>query len=278
MIAQPAADALRVARFLRGRLRFRVRPDDVFISSYPRSGTTWLQHITHVLQSGGDLDFTHISAVAPWFERSLSLGRSTGADFAALSGPRIFKSHLPRVWLPRGARHIYVRRDGRDVLVSYYHFYRSHLGYRGDFDAFFDRFMRGDLQYGSWFKHVAGWNRDAGDPSLLIVDYERLLEDLEREISRIAAFLGIALDAASRARLASTCDFAFMKRHEAKFDHAAAEPGGADAAEPGRFIRSGVRGGFAALFSADHQRRFELRLQKPAAWPALELNLPEFLH
>ncbi len=278
MIGAGAGDALRVARFLHGRSQFRARAGDIFISSYPRSGTTWLQHIAHALRSGGDLDFAHISEVVPWFERSLSLGRRSAGDFAALPGPRIFKSHLPRAWLPRGARYLYVQRDGRDVLVSYYHFYRSHLGLDESFERFFERFMRGELQYGSWFKHVAGWNRCAGDHSVLIVRYERLLEDLEREIDRIASFLELAPDARTRERLRAICDFAFMKLHEAKFDHSTAEPAGAaDAVAPGRFIRRGTRGAFAELFSAEHHRRFEARLAAPPRWPGLELDLPAFL-
>jgi hypothetical protein len=168
------ADALRIARYLRGRVQFKVRADDLFISSYPRSGTTWLQHIAHTLRSGGDSGFAHIADVVPWFERSLALGRCSAADLDHLPSPRVFKSHLPRAWLPRGARYVYVRRDGRDVAVSYFHFYRSHLGFSGSFDQFFEHFLRGDLQYRSWFKHVAGWQRFAADPAQLILDYDAL--------------------------------------------------------------------------------------------------------
>ena len=36
---------------------FRPRPDDIFIASYPRSGTTWMQMILYQMISGGDMDF-----------------------------------------------------------------------------------------------------------------------------------------------------------------------------------------------------------------------------
>jgi len=122
---QALADSFRCARFLRGAAAHHARPDDVYISSYPRSGTTWLTLIVHLLRGGG-LEFEHLSRVVPWYERDLALGRATAQDYLQLPGPRVFKSHLPHAWLPRGARYLYVMRDGRDVAVSYYHFYTSH--------------------------------------------------------------------------------------------------------------------------------------------------------
>jgi hypothetical protein len=50
-----------------------------------------------------------------------------------------------------------IARNGKDVAVSFFHFSRSHHGFRGTFDEFFDRFMWGRVEWGSWFKHVKGW-------------------------------------------------------------------------------------------------------------------------
>lgn len=274
--AELAADAARVARFLKGLSAFRVRPSDIFISSYPRSGTTWLQHITHALRSHGDLSFDHINDVVPWFERQLALGRCTARDFEALPAPRLFKSHLPRAWLPRGARYIYVARDGRDVATSYFHFYRSHLRFGGTFDDFFERFLRGDLQYGSWFKHVAGWCASRSDSSQLDVSYQQLHAALPLELERLARFCRISITPRERTALATHCSFAFMKRQESKFDHAAREPNGA-AKVAGQFIRKGQTGGFTELFGAEHERRFRAQLIAPIRLPTVELRLSAFL-
>ena len=122
------------------RLRdFQPRPDDIFVVTYPRSGTTWTQMILYQLTTDGRMDFAHITQVCPWFERALKAGR----DLDALPGPRVFKSHLPYRRIPKGpCRYIYVARDGKDVAVSYYHFYRSHMGYKGTFEEFFERVPR----------------------------------------------------------------------------------------------------------------------------------------
>lgn len=272
-----AADALRIARFLRGRAEFSARPDDLFISSYPRSGTTWLQHIAHVLATDGDVDFAHISQVVPWFERDLSLGRKRAQDFERFPSPRIFKSHLPRMWLPHGARCLYVERDGRDVAASYYHFYQTHLGFEGDFDAFFERFLRGELQYGSWHKHVAGWRRLRHESSVRLLRYEALLDDLVGQMRSIADFCGFGTGSLRIAELAELCDFEFMKRHEDRFDHASGEPRGS-AVPKGAFIRRGGRGAYAPLFSAQQLSRFEAVEQRPVRLSGLELGLAAFLH
>eukprot|EP00965_Chrysotila_dentata_P247559 6207816-Pleurochrysis_carterae.AAC.2 len=45
---------------------FVPRPDDVFIVTYPKCGTTWMMQIVHTLRSGGDMDFGEITEVVPW--------------------------------------------------------------------------------------------------------------------------------------------------------------------------------------------------------------------
>ncbi len=202
-------------------LDFVPRPDDIFIVTYPRSGTTWMQMILYQLTTDGDMDFTHISEVVPWFER-FSLNRK---DIEALPSPRIFKTHLPYkgmlMSIPKGpCKYIYLARNGKDVTVSYFHFYTSHLGFRGTFSEFFDRFMRGKVKYGSWFKHVAGWRAHRDDPNILFLEYEDLIRDLAGSIQIIADFCGFEVPPEKLPVILERSSFAFMKKHENKFDHA----------------------------------------------------------
>ncbi len=233
--------ARRIGNFLRGRMEFETRHDDVFISSYPRSGTTLTQWILYLLSHDGQPDPEHLTKVSPWFERSLAIGELTASDLERFPSPRVFKSHLPREWLPDGARYIYVERDVKDVLVSYFHFYRSYLGFEGDLDDFHRRFMDGRVQYGSWFDHVAGWRAHASDGDVLIVRYEDLLRDRKQAICRMVEFLGWERDERSIDRAVLESSFEAMKRREAVFDHATAlllERG----VRPRSFLRSGTSG------------------------------------
>ena len=270
-------DMRRTLSFLRGRLAFRPREDDVYVVSYPRSGTTWMQLLLHRLAGRDDLDFTHISEVSPWFERSLAIGTMDAADFERFSSPRIMKSHLPYGWLPRAGRVVYVWRDGRDVAVSYFHFYCSHLGYGDDFGAFFERFLRGDLQYRSWFDHVAGWMAHGSDPEVLVIRYEELHENPAQVLRRVAAHVGMTVSEERLARVIAETSFEAMKGQESKFDHATALLLERRRAPHG-FLRRGLTGEGAVTLQEGHRAAFDERLRAAAQRPAREVRLPAFLH
>jgi hypothetical protein len=193
------------------------RPDDIFLVTYPRSGTTWLQMILHQLTSDGEMEFMHISERFPWFERYAFLGR----DIETFPSPRLFKSHLPYQVIPKTAKkYIYVMRDGRDVAESYYHMYLTHLDFKADFNTFFKMFMAGRVQFGSWFEHVANWKANRVGLNVLYLEYELLLADPEAGIRKIAEFCDIPLTPEKLARVVERSSFTFMKQYEMKFDQA----------------------------------------------------------
>jgi hypothetical protein len=267
-------NARRIAKFLRGTMELEVRQSDIFISSYPRSGTTLTQWIVYLLAHEAQPDPMHLTKVSPWFERSLAIGELSASDFDRFPSPRVFKSHLPRQWLPDGARYIYVERDGLDVLLSYFHFYRDYLGFEGSLDDFHQRFVDGRLQYGSWFDHVAGWRERASDPDVLFVRYEDLLSDRKGSIERIVEFLGWERDERWVDRVVSESSFDAMKQRESVFDHATAlllERG----VSPQSFLRTGQSGlGADALSDAQVRAIRERR----STGPRLAIRgLPAFL-
>jgi hypothetical protein len=241
-------NARRIANFVRGKMEFEVRPSDVFVSSYPRSGTTLTQWLVYLLGHDASALPEHLTKASPWFERSLAIGELSAKDLERYESPRIFKSHLPREWLPDGARYVYVERDVQDVLVSYFHFYRSYLGFEGTFDDFYRRFMDGRVQYGSWFEHVEGWRARRGDGDILVVRYEQLLSERRAEAERIASFLNWDCDERNIARAVAESSFEAMKARESFFDHATAlllERG----VRAESFLRAGKSGGGAGELS-----------------------------
>lgn len=84
--------------FERGKV-FRPRADDVIITPWSKSGTTWLQQIVHGLRSGGDMDFDDISRLTPWIEVADALGIDLDADQGWW--PRAFKSHYSYHAVPK---------------------------------------------------------------------------------------------------------------------------------------------------------------------------------
>jgi hypothetical protein len=195
---------------------YRPRPDDIFVVSYPKSGTTLMQMMLYQLSTEGDMDFPHIGSVSPWFE---DLMRSGFEDFVeTVPSPRVFKSHLRYHRLPRGVRSIYLTRNFRDVAVSAYHHYCLVTGYEHPFADFASDMIAGKVVFGSWFKHIQSWWPHRHDSDVLFLCYEEVVADLPGTARRAAAFWGQPLSAAAMARIVERCSLRFMKQHDAKFD------------------------------------------------------------
>ncbi|CAB3978188.1 sulfotransferase domain-containing [Paramuricea clavata] len=61
-------------------LSFKPRPDDVFVVTTPKCGTTWMQQILHQLRSGGDMSFDEISDVVPYIEMAYDIEINLDAE------------------------------------------------------------------------------------------------------------------------------------------------------------------------------------------------------
>jgi hypothetical protein len=203
----------------RPRAGFDPRPDDVFVCSYPKSGTTLLQMILFQLTTDGDVErIPHILAVSPWFEAEPWLDLR---DYlAAFPSPRILKSHLHRSGLPRTGKLIYVVRDVRDVALSAYHHSALVSGREIQLDLFMNLFLRGHPGFGggTWASHIRSWWPHRDDPNVLFLQYDEMLADLAGTVRRVAAFCGLPVTEAEMPRILERCGIAYMKAHGDKFD------------------------------------------------------------
>ena len=90
---------------------------------------------------------------------------------------------------------MYIVRDPRDVALSQYHYHRKCRKIADDYpiEKFISRFLAGQTcPHGSWAENVATWLvTRKNDPRFLLLRYEDLIENTPRELSKIAAFLGI---------------------------------------------------------------------------------------
>jgi Sulfotransferase domain len=246
-VASPAEVLARgrsAALFRAGMAAFEARSDDVFIVTFPKSGTTLVQMLLHQLTSDGRDSFEHITDRIPFFEAEI---RQRGGRFDELPSPRIFKTHLRLDQLPRGARYVYVARHPKDVLVSYYHHARLIDRYDGSMDDFGALFLAGRAgTVGSWFDHVErALAYESGQ--VLFLSYEELRRDLAGVARRMAGFCGLPLDERELPRIVANCSIERMRELEAKFDPRTASR------HPGRFIREGRIGGWKDAGLRAHQ-------------------------
>ena len=253
----------RWVRTLQYGLEYDGSPDDIFIVTYPRSGTTWLQMIVYQLTTDGAMDFAHIDEVSPFLEITMIPRGRKISDLPAR--PRVVKSHLRYDAIPKGpGRYIYGVRNGLDVAVSYHHHARKYLTglKQHSLGEFFNLFMAGQVPFGSWFDHVDAWLRNEDRLNVLVVTYEELIADLEAGVKRIADFCGITIDPAAMPRILERCSFAFMREHDAKFSAEwllpkppPASPKPAGPREP--FIRRGQVGGWREELDARSMSDFQ---------------------
>ena len=96
-------------------LAYAPRRDDVFLVSYPGSGTAWMQMILHQLTTDGSMAFPHISERMPHLERV----HFTKRDLEALPSPRVFRTHQPyEKVLKSPAKYLYLVREGGEVIET----------------------------------------------------------------------------------------------------------------------------------------------------------------
>jgi hypothetical protein len=177
--------------YLTGR-RYVPEPGDIFVSTYPKCGTTWVQHIVYLLLNDGEALRPDVSLtdVFPHLEEA---GREA---VAALPKPRLIKTHLPLAMTPwaESARYVYVARNPFDCAVSFYHHTRGFVKHydfaEGTFEDFFECFIRGEVDFGDYFDHLVPWHAERGKPNVCFLTYEALKRDPRPEILRIARFLG----------------------------------------------------------------------------------------
>nr|XP_060639172.1 sulfotransferase 1C2-like [Anolis sagrei ordinatus] len=131
---------------------FKAQSDDLLICTYPKAGTTWIQEIVDMIQHGGDLQKC---ARAPIYERipfiEILSPFVPGVEKAnAMASPRTLKSHLPVQLLPpsfweQKSKIIYVARNPKDNVVSYFHFHLMNKTKPepGNWEEFLETFMAG---------------------------------------------------------------------------------------------------------------------------------------
>jgi hypothetical protein len=238
---------------------YRQRRDDIFVVSFPKSGTTLTQMMLYQLKTDGEMDFPHIDSVSPFFEFRLSRGGG-GQFFENLSSPRVFKSHLRYEHMPRGVKSIYLARDPRDVAVSAYHHLRLVTGHDLEFAPFIGMFLRDRTMFRSWFKHIESWWPHRNDPNVLFLRYEEVILDLPGAVRQVATFCGLPLDEEKLARVVERCSVSFMKQHSAKFDLRLAQLSNTSR----EFIRKGTAGEGREMLTPAQQAWIARRLAATA--------------
>ena len=187
--------------------RMVLRPTDVILASYPRSGTHWVYNAIRLLTLTG-------SGPAPG-DQPMALAESNVCSLEELLGrergePRVVVTHAPAQWLPAlmgrsgSGKLVYVCRDPRDALVSNYHF--ESVPCRDGWEGCVERFLAprdtSPDEWGSWFEQVGSYEQMVASmppERACVVEYEEMAHSMPVALAKLARVLGAEAEARLKA-------------------------------------------------------------------------------
>ncbi|XP_049510188.1 amine sulfotransferase-like [Panthera uncia] len=250
--------------FLKNLDDFEIRDDDVFIITYPKSGTVWFQQILCLIyfeehrKGIGNLETVER---IPFIEYA-----SREVDFAERPSPRLFTTHIPYYLVPRGlknkkAKVIYIYRNPKDVMCSYFHFSKKLTASTTDnFVEFMNLFLEGEVAGSLWFDHIKGWYEHKNLFNIHFLMYEEMKKDLRGSVLKICKFLGKELSEEDVDAVVRQATFENMKNDpRANYDNKLKAYFGIQ--KKGHFLRKGTIGDWKNHMTAEQNEKFDMIFQ-----------------
>jgi aryl sulfotransferase len=255
---------------------FKFRDDDIVISTYAKSGTTWMQQIVAQLLFNGE-EGLPVAEMSPWVDLRVPPKPVKLPMLEGQTHRRFIKTHLPvdaLVFSPK-AKYIYVARDGRDVAWSLYnHHLKANDGW---YDAlnntpglvgppmerpqqdnvvdYFRSWLANDgAPFWSMWENIKSWWEVRNLPNVLFINFEDLKKDLPGSIRKIAGFLEVEIDEHNWDKILLHCSFDYMKANSEL-----SAPLGGIFWEGGAksFINKGTNGRWKDLLTAEDIKNYE---------------------
>ncbi|KMS98778.1 hypothetical protein BVRB_3g068550 [Beta vulgaris subsp. vulgaris] len=207
----------RISNILTFQKHFIAQDTDLFITSFPKTGTTWLKSLLFSI-TNRSLYPPKQSPLLTHNPHELVYDLETGVygenpklprpdQLNDLPAPRLLHSHIPYASLPESiktsnAKILYICRNPLDTLVSQWHFYpnaiKKVMGDDEDFqppsiEDYFEEFCQGTVLFGPFFEHVVGyWKQSLEQPDkVLFLKYEDLKENPVLYLKKLAEFIGM---------------------------------------------------------------------------------------
>ncbi|XP_055854126.1 sulfotransferase 1E1 [Episyrphus balteatus] len=255
-----------------------VYEDDIWLVSYPRTGSTWAQEMIWLLAN--KLDFKGAKEMlqtrCPLIELTALYDEDHNVWVNSAIGntvelvekmprPRLVRSHLPWDLLPKDLEKvcpkiIYTARNPKDLCVSFFYYCKLVHGLKGTFDDFCELFLRGSTPIGPYLSHVIPFWQRRNESNVLFLKYEDMNHDINAIIKNCAEFLEVDFKMSDE-DLEKICE-------HLKFDKMQSNPAvnleymnieGLDKENNSnaKFIRKGKIGDWKNLFSSQMSERFD---------------------
>jgi aryl sulfotransferase len=255
------------------------RDDDIIISTYAKSGTTWVQQIIGQLLFDGSPDL-EVAEMSPWLDLRVPPKEVKLPIVEAQKHRRFMKTHLPvdALRFSPNAKYLYIGRDARDVVWSLYnhHFNANQTWYEALNDTpgrvgppiepppddirqyWRDWFERDGYPFWPFWENVRGWWAIRDLPNVKCIHFNHLKHDMPGEIRKIADFLEIPIQESSWEKILEHCSFDWMKANATK-----SVPLGGAFWDAGAqvFINKGVNNRWKDTLSQEESAEYEKRAE-----------------
>lgn len=219
--------------------------DDLYLVSFPKSGATWMDFLmanVHLRMSGvnREVNFYNINMIVP----DVHYCREIRASTLSFPGFRVMKSHAG--YNPFYRQVVYIVRDPRDVMVSYYKF----LVGLGEFSGSISELIRSP-KYGieTWVKHVHEWHGGSPvDLRIVFIRYEDLKLNIFATLKKMYETMGFAIPDEVLHAAIKESSFDKMKQLQDDWNF-----GGRPAADNFTFMRKGESGAWGHDLTADDE-------------------------
>lgn len=256
---------------------FQYRPNDIFICTPPKCGTTWTQAICAMLVFGKVDHGVHPSQNSPWVDAQFAPIDEYLTLVESQTHRRFLKTHTPLDGIPYfpECTYLVVCRDPRDV-------YCSNLNHRDnmtDEELAFNVFTSGENSFLDWItrqNEPGGWDKQSlqllthflqtywdsrGLPNIHLYHYSDMKRDLRSTIASMARALSVEVDDELLDAMTQAASFDYMKKNAENF---APETGRGFWKQTGGFFASGSSGQWRDALSEGDLQTFDARLAELA--------------
>ncbi|MBG0792449.1 sulfotransferase domain-containing protein [Methylocystis sp. H62] len=261
---------------------FMLRAGDIIVCTPPKCGTTWTQMLCALLVHQNATLPQPLTRLSRWLDRLAQPIEEVVADLDAQPFRRVIKTHTPLDGLPFDARVSYVvcGRDPRDAFLSMMDHLDNfsvetvaeimgRLGVPGEslpfpkdpnvlFPVWMTTpempWMEDGFPWGSVFYYMRSFWKFRRLGNIAFLHYADLSDDLDAEMRRLSAFLGISIDEVKWPSLVAAGRFESMK---AIGDEAAPGAHLGEWRDANAFFRMARRGQWRDALSAENQALYE---------------------
>ncbi|XP_051149272.1 cytosolic sulfotransferase 12-like [Andrographis paniculata] len=192
------------------RRHFHPQSSDIFLITYPKSGTTWLKSLVFTIinrhrfpiEANHPLNTTNAHQLIPFLETHI-YHKEENPNLDHLPFPRVFSTHIPWTTLPESIRNsstckiVYLCRNPKDIIVSLWHFQNKlmhdetkEMATNSILETF-ENFCQGVNDYGPFWRHMLDyWKQSKENPDkIYFLKYEDMKEQPSMHLRRLAKFL-----------------------------------------------------------------------------------------